>query len=577
MPEKVQDRYWGDLGVALLLAGLLTLAWSVQGWANLSTLRLPDTDDVVRLQQIRDWLSGQDFGDLAQHRLGAVPGLEMHWSRLPDLVPAGLIYILSPLLGAHAAELAAVILWPASLFAAALALVAGIARALGVSAPLAALVAALAYPATTLFVPGRIDHHGLQMVLLLVTARVAIGGRSLAAGAAGGVATAASLAIGIETAPLLAVGGAVVVIRWAIDGREGQGRLAGYAVGLVLALAAASVALRTSGWGWPGCDGFTAELWRAAQFAALAPLALAILGFAAPSVRVRSIATAIVGVAAASGALALSPGCLQPYGQVDPLLAELWLANVAEAQPLVGAPLSHAIGYAGLMLAGLAAGAWVWRRTRDSRWLALLALQLTALGLTLVQLRGAYAGALLAPPALAALIVAARTRGVLALIPAWLVSAGLLYPIAGAALAPRGPAAPSGADCTGPAALGRLAALPPGTLMAPIDMGAFALGATPHRVIAAPYHRGDAGNQAMLRFFLGPVANAPMLAREWKIDYVALCPGDFDMLGAQAAEAARLSGALRRGTPPAWLRQISPPGEAPVVFAVERVNGEPRL
>ncbi|MDP5279338.1 hypothetical protein Q9Q95_10435 [Sphingomonas sp. DG1-23] len=564
-----------DLGVALLLAGLLTCAWTVQVWASLFALRLPDTDDVVRLQQIRDWLGGQGFGDLAQHRLGSPPGLEMHWSRLPDLVPGALIFLLSPLLGTHAAELVAVTLWPALLFAAALALVAAIARALGTSGPVAALIAALAYPATSLFMPGRIDHHGLQLVLLLIVARAAIGRGNLAAGAAAGLATAASLVIGIETAPLLAIGGTAIAVRWIAGGREGQARLAGYAVGLVLALAAASALLRTSGWDWPGCDGFTAIFWRAAQLAALAPLALAAFGFAMQSPRARRIAALILAPVALFGACALAPGCVQPYGRVDPLLAQLWLANVAEAQPLIGAPLGHAIGYAGLMLAGIAAGIWVWRRSRDPRWLVLLALQLGALALTLIQLRGAYAGALLAAPALAALVTAARAKGVIVLLPAWLVSAGLLYPIAGSAVAPEGASGPATGDCTSPAALARLAALPPGTLIAPIDMGAWALAATPHRVVAAPYHRGGAGNMAMYRFFLGPIENAPRLARQWRVDYVALCPGDFDELGVQVADPARLSGALRSGRPPAWLRPLSPPGEAPAVFAFVPPSTEP--
>ncbi|UZK65632.1 hypothetical protein [Sphingomonas sp. M1-B02] len=574
MPETVLDRQLRDLGVALLLAGLLTLAWAVQDWTNLSTLRLPDTDDMVRLQQIRDWIDGQAFGDLAQHRLGAPPGLQMHWSRLPDLVPAALIWLLAPPLGAHAAELAAVIVWPALLFAVALALVAGSARALGVSGPLAALVAALAYPATSLFMPGRIDHHGLQMVLLLVVARAAVGQGSLASGAAAGLAIAASLAIGIETAPLLGISGAAIVLRWVFDGREGQMRLAGFAVALVLALAAAAAALRTSGWAWPGCDGFTGALWRAAQFAALAPLSLAILGFASPSRRVRVAATLFAAPVALFGALALSPGCTRPYGELDPLLAELWLANVAEAQPLFGAPLAHAIGYAGLMLVGIAAGLWAWRRADDPRWLILLALQLGALVLTLLQLRGAYAGALLAAPALAALIAAARAKGARMFVPAWLVSAGLIYPIAGAALAPRTAGDAPAADCTGPAALARFAALPPGTLMAPIDLGAFALAATPHRVIAAPYHRNSAGNDAMYRFFLGPQENAPAIARQFQVRYVAICPGDFAELGGQTARPARLSDALRTGRPPAWLRRLSPPGQTPALFAIVPKAGQ---
>src|SRR3954470_24726175 len=109
MPAHVQDRNWADMWVAVLLASLLSVAWTARDWADLSALRLPDTDDMVRLQQIRDWLAGQPFGDLAQHRLGPPPGLEMHWSRLPDFVPGALIFLLAPLLGAHSAELVAVI------------------------------------------------------------------------------------------------------------------------------------------------------------------------------------------------------------------------------------------------------------------------------------------------------------------------------------------------------------------------------------------------------------------------------------------------------------------------------------
>lgn len=557
MPAHVQDRHWAELGVAVLLAAVLTLAWTFRDWANLSALRLPDTDDMVRLQQIRDWLAGQPFGDLAQHRLGPPPGLEMHWSRLPDLVPGAIIFLLSPMLGAHAAELVAVVAWPALLFAATLTLVARIARTLGASGPFAAVIAALAYPATTVFVPGRIDHHGLQMVLLLIVAQAAIGRGSLGSGAAAGLATAASLAIGLETVPLLAVAGAAIVASWTMPGREAQARLSGYAVSLALALAAASVALRTSGWTYLACDGFTLELWRAAQFAALALLALPLVGFAAAERRIRVVAGLGVAVVAAGGALALSPGCLHPYGAVDPLLARLWLGHVAEAQPLFRAPFGQAFGYAGLMFAGIAATLWAWRRTRDARWLVLLALLFTAALVTLAQLRGAYAGALLAAPALAAVTAAARGRGIVTLAGAWLLSAGLLYPILGNALASRASAAPgvASADCTD---VGSLAALRPGTLMGSIDLGAYALAATPHRVIAAPYHRNDAGNRAMYRFFLDSADDAHVAARRWRIDYIAFCAGDFAELGSDAVDPDALAVSLNRRAPPAWLRRLSP-------------------
>ena len=138
-----RSTVWRDNAMAAGLALLLAAVWAWRDWAALSMLRLPDTDDVMRLQQIRDWLGGQGFGDLAQHRLGAA-GLEMHWSRLPDLAPGAIIALLTPVTGAHAAELVAVILWPLLLFAAALMLVASIAREVRAPAPVVVVVAALA-------------------------------------------------------------------------------------------------------------------------------------------------------------------------------------------------------------------------------------------------------------------------------------------------------------------------------------------------------------------------------------------------------------------------------------------------
>ena len=572
MAVHIHDRH-RDHGVALLLAGLLTIGWTIRNWADLSALRLPDTDDMVRLQQIRDWLAGQAFGDLAQHRLGPAPGLQMHWSRVPDLLPAAFIQMLSPLLGRTQAELTTVILWPALLFAAALALIAGIARRLDVSGALAAVVAALAYPATTLFLPGRIDHHGLQMVLLLVLVRAVIGRGSVTMGAVAALASVTAVVIGLETAPLLAVAGGAIVIPWIGGTRAAEARLFGYGVGLVLALALAALLLRTSGWAWPACDGFTGSFWQAAQIAAVAPLALAAIGLRWHARRSRAVASLAAMLLAGIAALAVAPGCLAPYGEIDPLLARLWLANVAEAQPLFGAPLPDAIGYAGLMLVGTAATLRVWHQTGRPAWLCLLALELATLAITSAQLRGAYAGALLAAPGLAALITAARRSGTATVVTAWLVAAGLLYPMLGNVLtgwrreAP-GPVVQAG-DCTRPGDLARLAALPKGVMIAPIDLGAFALAATPHRVIAAPYHRNAVGNLAIYRFFLSPAEQARAAAEQLRADYVVWCAGAFNELG-DAVPASATARMLSSGHPPPWLEPLDPPDATMRRFRVRR-------
>lgn len=537
--------------MAAALALLLAVVWAWRDWAALAALRLPDTDDVMRLQQIRDWLGGQGFGDLAQHRLGAA-GLEMHWSRLPDLVPGAIIALLTPVTGAHAAELVAVILWPLLLFAAALMLVGSIAREVRVPAPVAVIVAALAYPASALFLPGRIDHHGVQLVLLLILVRAVIGPGGWRSGVAAGVASVASLVVGMETAPFLALGGAVLALRWVADGAGERLRLLGYGASLVAGLALAALLFRTSGWGVATCDAFAAQLWRAAQVAAVAPLALALSGRWLGTLRTRLVVAVALSSVATAAALTLSPACLSPYGGVDPLLERLWLSRVAEAQPLFVAPLDHAIGYVGLALAGVIATVWQWWRTRGTGWAVLAGFQLAALALALVQLRGIYAGTLLAAPGLAALIACARERGALALAGAWIASAGFAYPALGSLVAPPTPAA----TCDGGAVLAQLGAQPVGTVAAPIDLGAYALAETRHRVLAAPYHRNAAGNLAVYRLVEMPVGAARAEAERLRVDLIATCGGAWDELGAPPAGSLRA--ALRAGTPPDWLTPVTP-------------------
>src|SRR3546814_21064812 len=60
------SRGWPFLLAALWLACAVWLV--AQKWAAINGLGLPDTDDNLRLQQVRDWLAGQAWFDLRQHR-----------------------------------------------------------------------------------------------------------------------------------------------------------------------------------------------------------------------------------------------------------------------------------------------------------------------------------------------------------------------------------------------------------------------------------------------------------------------------------------------------------------------------
>ncbi len=546
-----------DFAIAVLLAFVLGLAWSIGDWSSLSALRLPDTDDIMRLQQVRDWLGGQSWSDLTQYRLST--GVPMHWSRVADLGPALLITAATPLLGTHRAEVLAVTVWPILLFAGALLLVGRIARHLDPDAARTAMViAATAYPATTIFVPGRIDHHGLQLVLLLGATLVAIGKPTFRNGAITGALAATSLVIGMETMPFFAVLGAAALLAWACVGRGGDARILGLGVGTLTGLGIGIAGFASRQWRYPACDGFTQQAATGLAIMAIVPLAVAVLGRHIISVRVRLAIAAALSLGALGVVRLQSPACGSPYGQVPILLRRLWLDHVGEAQSIVTASFGVAFGYLGVMLAGVAASAWLVRRRPGRNAVLLLALQCTAVAIAAVQLRGAYTGAMLGAPALAIMIGAARRRGILTLVTAWILSTGMLYPIAAEAFVPsaRRPA-PSASTCTSPQAIAALDHLSPGMVMAPIDVAPWGIAATPHAFVAGPYHRNTAGNVAMYRFFLGHSGQARAIADRWKVRYVVYCDGDFDSIR-PAPDSLVQELASRRI--PAWLKPLEPTG-----------------
>jgi len=151
------------LGVlaAWLLACTILLAIS---WQRILEFSMPDADDYLRLQQVRDWLGGQSFFDVTQYRIDPPHGVPMHWSRIVDLPLAGLILLLKPLLGPMLAEHVTVSIVPLLTLGATIGALALIGVRLADRR--AALIAALLAGATPMLlfhvVPLRIDHHGWQ-------------------------------------------------------------------------------------------------------------------------------------------------------------------------------------------------------------------------------------------------------------------------------------------------------------------------------------------------------------------------------------------------------------------------------
>src|SRR5262249_38653347 len=74
--------------------------------------------------------------------------------------------------------------------------------------------------------------------------------------------------------------------------------------------------------------------------------------------------------------------------------------------------------------------------------------------------------------------------------------------------------------CRAISGLAPLAKIPAGRMIAPIDLGPGILVATEHSVFAAPYHRNNDGNLAMIRSMMAAPDAAHRILRERQVDYV---------------------------------------------------------
>jgi len=102
-----------------------------------------------------------------------------------------------------------------------------------------------------------------------------------------------------------------------------------------------------------------------------------------------------------------------------------------------------------------------------------------------------------------------------------------------------------------------------------MDAGAYIIGATHHSVFAGPYHRNNAGNLAMYRFFLAAPDAARAQANALHADYVMTCPDAFGEVRAEPDWTKSLVVALNSGHAPAWLEPVALRGSAATLYRVK--------
>jgi hypothetical protein len=565
-----QPNFAALLGLAWLLVVVQLLA---QDWHETAQTLL-DTDDAMRLAQLRDWLGGQGWYDLQQWRVA--PGYESHWSRLIDLGLAATLRFFGLFCDGALAERLMRTAWPMLWLLPTMAGTALIAwRIAGRDAAVITLLLALiGLPAFHQFRPGRIDHHNVQIALsVLVVAATVWSDRVRWASFAAAALTGLALAIGLECLPYLIVCAAAFALRYVFDRNGGQA-VADY--GLTLAASAAAaffVIVGPEHWTRPVCDAIAIN-WLA--LVGIGGLGLAAAGyFASARVTVRLCCALAIGALATGVFLALEPRCLQgPYAMMDPQVWAIWLSHVREMQPLIPlmakSPLT-AIAIATFPIAALVAAVLLLRSgalRRDFAYLAATAAFASAFLTTLAAIKAYSYATWLGMPLVAVftlhLFALLRLK---ALLPRFAV--GLLLTPAALSIGAISIANAAGLSdresfnrpereaCLKTAGYAQLAHLPAGLVAADLDFGPFLLALTHHSVLAGPYHRLSSGILAAHEIFASVPDDARRMLVQRGVTYVVTC-GPRQPTGlAESKLNTSLWGQLRAGTRLTWLEPIA--------------------
>jgi hypothetical protein len=536
--------------------------------------------------QVRDLLGGQGWFDLHQYRIDPPHGVLMHWSRLVDIPLVAVIGLLTPVVGTYAAEWAALICVPLLTMGVIVIVVARIASrffdmevvtfaclSLGLSPLLVAQIQ-----------PLRIDHHGWQIVSVMVALLGILPGRGARGAAFSGMALAFGVMISLEVLPMIAGFGAAFALRWLMerDSRSLPAFLAGM-TGTVLVLFLATRGLADLA---IHCDAVSP-----AQMGLLVTTTALTLGVAWLQPRRLVPLIAALGAAAGSGLAVFvlsAPECgAGPFSHLDPLVRHFWYEKVLEGLPFWRVDLLTSIPavIGGAVALGVLAHLARTRAAEERRWwLEYLLVAGAAFGTALFVWRSqGFVGALSAVPVgWLTLCLLARMRSATGAVrkgAAGLTAAVVLLPATPAAVANAMPhnseasetkkVAESKCDMMDHTA--KLDRLPPATIFAPLDIGPALVEMTHHNVVATGHHRGEPAMRDVIDAFVGPADQAHAQIQNHGARYVVVCT-DLSEVELFAHDAPHgFAAELVAGHAPGWLQRIDI--DTPDAFQVWRMVG----
>lgn len=606
------------VGTAMLVMLIIQAGLVFKGNAPVLNGVLIDPDGYMRLARVEYLWQGGAWFDPGFPRINPPEGLALHWTRPLDVLLLAGALLASPFLGFKAGLYWwGVTLGPVLQAAAIVAMVWAAAPLL--RRPWLCLLAFLfaTQPAVfAMFAVGRPDHHGLQILLLILliglTLRLLFDPGRPRDALWAGLVSALALWISVESILAVALSVAALGLSWLM----GEPRMLRILVrhAATVCLATAAILFIERGAGAP----FDSEIDRiSAGHLTVFLINLAFWlsmrllerrGLLGRGAAVRGAAAALGGIAALMLLWFAQPGLFaNPMANGDTLYMAKHMANIEELQPVVNLSASrdgswYEIAAKPILWLGIALPAIPWL---VYRWLASagrerLAWAFIALGAGLFmplaarQLRWAFYPEIFLLFPYAALAGAAVDR-IAKRAPEQVI--GVLRPVIVAALCvwfyvpsavsdsgpPRSEAIRSASACplrslahvlNDPAGLGAS----PKTVLALIDFGPELLYRTPHSVLAIPNHRYQRGFAAGYRVMTAiDFVEAERGLRAAAIGLVLICPDSAERWFYDTEGSARtLYEALRDDDPPAYLRPLplpAPLDEQFKLFAVRPVGG----
>ena len=600
--RQFAERHFSTLVVAIwILAGFAVLVISRDAIAD---WKMGDPDDQLRLLQVRDWLAGQSWWDITQYRMNSPDGGPMHWSRLVDIPLAGMILLLTPMLGMALAEQVTAATVPILTLGVALGFYAALVRRMfgSVEALIASGLFITILPIMSQLLPMRIDHHGWQLVCFFAAVwglvdRKARWQSSMVLG----IACALWMEISIEGLPFAALLLGLSALRWIFPALSPAPMNERHQFPLALSSAAVGSGLLftiTDSWAAANhCDALSPFHIIAFTSMAVVIMAGSILGRKFKKLDTVHSRMLFSGIAAATGialVMYLAPHCAgDAFGTLDPMVREYWYQRVPEGLPLWAVQIDFAIQQFAYLLAGAIALVYIIRFDRRLSNPEKISLCILYVGAALIGTfvgRAAVYAMSIANILLAIFLVdlfalAERTRGLVGRMSLRTMAIILAMPnlpaqavlnqinIREAIADPQREAfnrkfLELAKACQKTSAAAALKQLPTSQLMVGLDSSAAILQFTDHKVVATGHHRNQEAMADVIRFFTGSPVQAGEIAAARDSDYLVICEGSYELAIYERDAPDGFLAQLRRGTVPAWLVRQGNIG----AFQVFRVN-----